>query len=871
MVGTFTAAAVVPEQNAVSPGGATAKSRSRDSSTARHSHRRSQSRRPRGRRSRSRSRNESRRANHRKKSRSRSRRRSRSHRSRKRSRKRSRSKRRSPKHNRRSRLRKNKDKSLDASTLAESVARAEAAAAQVRKEPIAAAQVHKESNAWPAPPSLAVDWTGLVRQPERKCFIDSSTSVDRAEADAQRAALGIAIESEPTCQGIIPAPLQTFADLSVLPDWMTWALSENKWEAPMPIQAQALPILLSGRNLIGIAQTGSGKTMAFLIPMILHASAQRRLSRTEPGPIGLCLAPTRELAVQICDQAELLCRHSWKSPHLHGAMRSVCFYGGGRKADQMKSFTFDGSHVVVATPGRLMDFCGEKRVQLTRVTFLVLDEADRMLEMGFRGDMEQISSAIRSERQTAFFSATWSKEVQSLAVAFCTEPPVTIRVGGNGSSEDVEALTARKGITQEVVVLDFPGEQKPWIRQEQEKNNILHSHIKMVFKDPNAKMLLFVNQKNFADELSNKLWSEGIYADTLHGGRKQEDRLAVLDKFRQGQVSLLIATDVMGRGLDVQGVTHVVIYSMGGIDDYIHRIGRTGRGREAKGHALVFFEYSSKYSDWAKELIAVLEQSEQPVPPQLKQIAADVAAGKRDSWSQSSWNGSGHQGGSGGWDSNGSWGKNDWKSRSWDSNGSAKNLADSGVSSEHIASAPFVSWGADGACPAPPPPPPHLEKPLPPQLGTQPSPLQFGAPPPPPQLGILLPPELGTQTSPLQFGASAPAPQFGSQLPAPQMQFQPPPLQYVSQSTPPGFTQPSAAAVQFRMTRGAMPLSANQVGMCQPAMQMAMAQAGSIPGLLQFGIGQAGLPTGAVGLGIPQAQPSTGLQGFPHSFLTQYG
>lgn len=765
--------------------------------------------------------------------------------------------------------------------LAESVARARAAASQVSKD---------TSKSWPEAPKIAVDWTAMTRQPEKKCFLDSYAPADIAEAEAQRATLNVVIESDPAGQGQTPAPLRKFTDLTILPEWMSWALSENKWEAPMPIQAQALPILLSGRNLIGIAQTGSGKTIAFLIPMVIHASAQRRLSRSEPGPIGLCLAPTRELAVQISDQADLLCKYSWKASDLPGGMRSVCFYGGGKKADQMKSFTFDGSHIVVATPGRLLDFCGEKRVSLTRVTYLVLDEADRMLEMGFQGDMEQISSAIRPERQTAFFSATWSKEVQALAVAFCTETPVTIRVGGNQSSGNEDALIARKGITQQVVVLDFPEEEKPWVKQEEEKNKILDAHIKKVFEDRYAKMILFVNQKNFADELSEKLYNEGIYVDTLHGGRRQEDRLAVLDKFRQGQVSLLIATDVMGRGLDVQGVTHVVVYSMGGVDDYIHRIGRTGRGKDAKGHALVFFEYSPKYPDWAKDLIAVLEQSEQPVPPELRQIAEDVASGKRasnDSWSQSSWGRGGswksNSGGRGSW---GSGGSSEWTNSSWDNKGSAKNLTDSGISSDQISSAQFVAWGNNGTSSGPPPPsqlgappPPPAQPPStpsgggqppppPPQFGTQPPAGQLGGQPPPP------PPQLGAQPTP-QFASQPPPPQFGGQPPVSQLGGQQlfPPSQFGAQQRPPPFgAQPPPP--QF-----GSPLPTSQLGGQQPPPPQFGAQPpstfGAQPPPPQFGAhlppshhgGQQPLPPSQFGGQLPP--PPFGAQPLPPQFGSQ--
>jgi len=181
----------------------------------------------------------------------------------------------------------------------------------------------------------------------------------------------------------------------------------------------------------------------------------------------------------------------------------------------------------------------------------------------------------------------------------------------------------------------------------------LDAHIRQALVDPEAKVLIFVNQKTFADELSTKLWAENIHADTIHGGRQQEQRLSVLDEFRKGTVKVLIATDVLGRGLDIPNVTHVVVYSMGSVADYIHRIGRTGRGKNGTGHALVFFEYMSKQSEIAGELVDVLVRSQQIVPPELQQIADEVKSGKRvdfyKSWDKEGGNWSG---GGGNWSSN---------------------------------------------------------------------------------------------------------------------------------------------------------------------------------------------------------------------------
>jgi len=528
--------------------------------------------------------------------------------------------------------------------MAEAASRAQAAADEAK----AAAEAFV---------SIAVDWTKVPCPPFRKAFLEGAFSVaDVAAAAAKRTELNISVESDAGGSGAIPAPLNSFSDLAVLPAWMHQSFTESRWDVPMPVQAQALPILLAGRNLIGIAQTGSGKTGAFLIPAIVHAHAQRPLRRADSGPVVLVVAPTRELAVQISDEADKLLRHSWKSYEHRGGLRSVCFYGGGRKFQQLQQFTFDGSHIVVATPGRLIDFCKEGKVSLQRVTYFCLDEADRMLDMGFSGDMDEISKAIRPDRQTVFFSATWPKEVQQLACNLCMDAPILIRVGrqgadtsaGGAEGDEEEALLARESIEQQVCVVDFAGEAAPWDKQDAEKRRILDAHIKSVMAQPDCKMIIFVNQKNFASELSEKLWNEGVEADAIHGGRPQETRLSILDRFRKGETRLLIATDVIGRGLDIPKVSHVVVYNMSTVEDYVHRIGRTGRGKDAKGHALVFFEYSPNSPDTAKELISVLQKSKQEVPPPLARIAQEVATGVRQG--RASWGRSG---------------SSDWKSKSW--------------------------------------------------------------------------------------------------------------------------------------------------------------------------------------------------------------
>jgi len=264
---------------------------------------------------------------------------------------------------------------------------------------------------------------------------------------------------------------------------------------------------------------------------------------------------------------------------------------------------------------------------------LCLDEADRMLDMGFRGDMEDLSSTIRKDKQMAFFSATWPKDVERLAFNLSTSgKPVQIRVAAAGK-EDTEELVAREGIEQEVVVIEElaagRGADK-WGRQDEIKKGLLDKHLKKVLAaDEHSKVMIFVNDKLFADELNSKLYEDGVPADCIHGGRDQERRLRVLDSFRKGELRILVATDVVGRGLDIPDVTHVVVYSFNTPLEYIHRIGRTGRGVDGTGHALVFFEYTPKNTEAAAGLIDVMERSNQPVPEQLRVIAEEVRTGIR--------------------------------------------------------------------------------------------------------------------------------------------------------------------------------------------------------------------------------------------------
>jgi len=399
-----------------------------------------------------------------------------------------------------------------------------------------------------------------------------------------------------------------------LPKWLETALS--KFETPTRIQSEVIPPALAGKDLVGIAQTGSGKTIAFLVPAILHVAENPRGTSAGDGPAVLVLAPTRELVVQIKEQADLF--HERGFP-----LCTASIFGGSRDLQLKYSVDFSiPMDIGVASPGRLIDYLQQKRFNLQRVGLFVLDEGDRMLDMGFSGAVESISAQIRPDRQTMFFSATWPDSVRQAAEKLChSGKPLKISVNLS------EAATANSRVQQTVIVAQDAWSNDYVADKEQRFEEFLLESL----QEQDAKILVFVSTKAFADKLVEKLKEQRHWAAAIHGNKKQVDRQWSLEAFKSGRLNVLVATDVVARGIDISDVTHVINFDMPNcIDDYVHRIGRTARGVTAVGKAITFIDryVVEQYPSLIQELIDVLVNARQPVPRELSQIVSQITDAK---------------------------------------------------------------------------------------------------------------------------------------------------------------------------------------------------------------------------------------------------
>lgn len=405
----------------------------------------------------------------------------------------------------------------------------------------------------------------------------------------------------------VPEPITEFTHPPV-DEHLISNIKLARYTTPTPVQKYSIPIVGAGRDLMGCAQTGSGKTGGFLFPILsalfthgpppLTVQAPPSYGRAKAYPSTLILAPTRELVSQIHDEARKFTYRSW--------VRPAVVYGGAEMGAQLRQIE-RGCDLLSATPGRLVDLIERGRISLSNVRFLVLDEADRMLDMGFEPQIRRIVLGEDMpgvmDRQTLMFSATFPQNIQMLARDFLKEY-VFLSVGRVGSTSE--------NITQKIEYVE-----------DRDKQSVLLDVLAAMPKG--GLTLIFVETKRMADMLSDFLIYSNIPATSIHGDRTQREREYALDLFRSGRTSILVATAVAARGLDIPNVTHVVNYDLpSDIDDYVHRIGRTGRAGNV-GHATAFFNRNNR--NIVRDLIKLLQEAKQEIPPWLEMTASESAFG----------------------------------------------------------------------------------------------------------------------------------------------------------------------------------------------------------------------------------------------------
>ncbi|KAL1225778.1 DEAD-box ATP-dependent RNA helicase 11 [Cardamine amara subsp. amara] len=409
-----------------------------------------------------------------------------------------------------------------------------------------------------------------------------------------------------TSGGDVPPPVNTFADID-LGEALNLNIRRCKYVRPTPVQRHAIPILLAERDLMACAQTGSGKTAAFCFPIISgimrdQQHVQRPRGSRTVYPLAVILSPTRELASQIHDEAK---KFSYQT-----GVKVVVAYGGTPINQQLRELE-RGVDILVATPGRLNDLLERARVSMQMIKFLALDEADRMLDMGFepqiRKIVEQMDMPSRGVRQTMLFSATFPREIQRLAADFLANY-IFLAVGRVGSSTDL--------IAQRV----------EFVHDSDKRSHLMDLlHAQRETQDKQSLTLVFVETKRGADSLENWLCMNEFPATSIHGDRTQQEREVALRSFKTGRTPILVATDVAARGLDIPHVAHVVNFDLpNDIDDYVHRIGRTGRAGKS-GVATAFFNENN--ASLARPLTELMQEANQEVPEWLTRYASRASFG----------------------------------------------------------------------------------------------------------------------------------------------------------------------------------------------------------------------------------------------------
>jgi len=388
-------------------------------------------------------------------------------------------------------------------------------------------------------------------------------------------------------------PFQAFSDCP-WPQSLQLEIQKAGYSTPSQIQAYTWPLALQGYDVIGVAATGSGKTIAFLFPAFAHIMSNNIGSR---DPTLLVLAPTRELAVQIEKEAQRFGTSS--------QIRTVCTYGGAPKHLQLTQMR-SGCHCLIATPGRLNDFLEAKQINLDQIAKMVLDEADRMLDMGFEPQIRKILKEVPRKRHTLFFSATWPKEVRKLAEDFLHKP-YKVQIG------DRDELKANEDITQVVKIVTGFEKNQALLKTLQEYN---------IGRNIAERCMVFAGTKRMCDQLERDLQRSNYRACAIHGDKDQRQRDEALDNFRQGRCHIMVATDVAARGLDIKGVVLVINFDpANNTEDYVHRIGRTGRAGQ-KGTAVTYVTSDQAFK--AQGIVEIMDKTNQTVTEDVRRLAASA-------------------------------------------------------------------------------------------------------------------------------------------------------------------------------------------------------------------------------------------------------
>jgi len=447
------------------------------------------------------------------------------------------------------------------------------------------------------------NWSEIdLTEIKRNVFLTNSEGVQISDEEVAKYRSDNRISIEKS-SGEVPNPVFGLDELSV-PEKLKETLKRSGIEKPMPIQAQGWSIAMSGIDLIGIGETGSGKTLGFLLPAFQHILQQEK-TRSQKGPQVLVLSPTRELA----QQTEAVSKNFGSTCGLS----TVAVFGGASRTQQINLLQ-KKVDIVVATPGRMIDLLESGGTHLERCTYVVLDEADRMLDMGFEPQIRQILEQVRPDRQMLMWSATWPQEVRKLAKDFFGQKKDLIHMN-IGSTE----LQANPNIEQVIEVTE----------NSMDKKNKVVEYVAEV--PEGERVLIFTATKRTADFLEQMLYRQKFKAVAIHGGKTQQARDRALNDFRNGKRNVLVATDVASRGLDVDDIKLVINFDMpSNIEDYIHRIGRTGR-RGKQGKAVSIIEASEATRKLVSDLIQVLKEAKQEVPQELTDLLRTASSDSSNS------------------------------------------------------------------------------------------------------------------------------------------------------------------------------------------------------------------------------------------------